>query len=59
MNGEDTRHAWVAAVLEGRFATADYLAPDLPAADTCDLTTPPENDRESFACAGEIFTGTE
>ncbi|HUX17095.1 MAG TPA: hypothetical protein VMW52_11525 [Phycisphaerae bacterium] len=59
MNTEQTRRAWVTAVLEGRLATADYLAPDLPPVGTDDVRRPPTDSRESFAVAGEICTAGE
>ena len=52
----DTRHAWVTAVLEGRYATADYLAPGLPPVGNGNFMQAPAEERETFACAGEIHT---
>lgn len=52
----DIRRQWYAAVLEGRMATADYLAPDLPPVSLDDMVCPPADlaGRERYAVAGEI-----
>lgn len=54
MSADDIRRQWVDAVLEGRFATAEYLAPDLPPASTDDLRAVPDDSRDGYALAGEI-----
>lgn len=54
MNTDDIRRQWVDAVLAGRFATAEYLAPDLPPVSTDDLRAIPDDSRERYAVAGEI-----
>jgi len=52
---ESTRRAWAVAVLEGRWATAAYLEPDLPALDPDEgIVRVPVDARETFAVKGEI-----
>ena len=52
---ESVRRAWVDAVLEGRWATAAYLAPDLPVLDPDEgIVRVPVDARETFAVKGEI-----
>lgn len=48
---DDIRRQWVKASLEGRFATADYLATHLP---PVPLIRPPHDSRERWGTAGEI-----
>ena len=52
----DIRRQWYAAVLEGRMATADYLAPDLPPVSLDDMVCPPGDlqGRRRYAVSGEI-----
>jgi len=54
MNTEQTRRAWVKAVLEGRLATAAWLEPDLPPADKSGVVSVPAGRRERHAVSGEI-----
>lgn len=54
MKTRDITRAWVLAVLEGRWATAAYLEPDLPPIELKDFTQVPKDQRDSFAVAGEI-----
>ena len=54
METEDTkalRRQWVAASIEGRFATADYLAAHLPPVEHNGV---PEGERQSFTMSGDI-----
>lgn len=52
---DSIRRAWTVAVLEGRWATAAYLEPDLPALDLDDgIVRVPVDKRETFAVKGEI-----
>lgn len=55
-NTNDIRTQWVAAVLENRMATADYLTPELPPVNLDDMIRPPADlrGRERWATAGEI-----
>lgn len=48
------RRRWCEAVLEGRYATADFLAAHLPEPDLTDFVAVPEEHRDEWATAGEI-----
>jgi len=50
------RRRWVAASIEGRFATADYLAAHLPPVKHKGV---PEGERQSFTLSGEIHEQAE
>jgi hypothetical protein len=53
---DDIRRQWVTAVLEGRFATADFLSAQLPPPDAGDLIHIPEGERDTWGVCGEIET---
>lgn len=56
MTLDQIRRAWVDAVLEGRMATAEYLAMALPEVeDGCELDGPPDECRDRWGCAGTIL----
>lgn len=52
----DIRTQWVQAVLEGRMATALYLAPYVPPADVTGMIRPPgsKHGRRTWGASGEI-----
>lgn len=49
-NTDNLSRAWMEAVADGRFSTADYLAAQLPPPE---MVSPGE-DRETYAASGEI-----
>ena len=51
---EELQCAYIQAVFDERYATASMLRAYLPPIDMSDVRCPPGDDRETFACAGEI-----
>lgn len=56
MQDTDIRAQYVQAVLEGRWATAEYLSPDLPEVDLEGYMKTSEG-QERASCSGEIEGG--